>query len=36
MSGAQGSANLPTVVITNSADGNIVRQPGTQFIINGG
>ncbi|WP_020519565.1 discoidin domain-containing protein [Catelliglobosispora koreensis] len=36
MSGAQGSATLTNVVITNSADGDIVRQPGTQFVINGG
>ncbi|MFI6297172.1 CARDB domain-containing protein [Nonomuraea sp. NPDC050790] len=34
MSGARGSATLTNVTITNSADGDIVRQPGTQFIIN--
>ena len=34
MSGAQGSATLSNVTITNSADGDIVRQPGTQFVIN--
>ncbi|MEV4534686.1 discoidin domain-containing protein [Asanoa sp. NPDC049518] len=33
MSGAQGSATLSNVTITNSADGDIVRQPGTQFVI---
>ncbi len=36
MNGAQGSATLTNVTITNSADGNIVRQPGTSFVINGG
>jgi hypothetical protein len=36
MSGAQGSATLSNVTITNSADGDIVRQPGTQFTITGG
>ncbi|GIH23656.1 hypothetical protein Aph01nite_19660 [Acrocarpospora phusangensis] len=36
MSGARGNANLTNVTITNSATGNIVRQPGTQFVINGG
>jgi hypothetical protein len=36
MSGARGSANLTNVTITNSADGNIVIQPGSQFVINGG
>jgi hypothetical protein len=34
MSGANGSATLTNVTITNSADGNIVIQPGSQFIIN--
>ncbi|MET7336030.1 CARDB domain-containing protein [Nonomuraea sp. NPDC005650] len=34
MSGARGSATLTNVTITNSADGDIVRQPGTQFTIN--
>jgi len=33
MSGAQGSATLSNVTITNSATGDIVRQPGTQFTI---
>ncbi|NJC14146.1 hypothetical protein F4558_003972 [Micromonospora profundi] len=34
MSGARGNANLTNVTITNSADGNIVVQPGSQFVIN--
>ncbi|GAA0398160.1 hypothetical protein Acor_34700 [Acrocarpospora corrugata] len=34
MSGARGSATLTNVTITNSATGDIVRQPGTQFVIN--
>ncbi|MFD6564884.1 CARDB domain-containing protein [Micromonospora profundi] len=33
MSGARGNANLTNVTITNSADGNIVVQPGSQFVI---
>ncbi|MEU5914153.1 CARDB domain-containing protein [Micromonospora sp. NPDC047527] len=36
MGGARGNANLTNVTITNSADGNIVVQPGSQFVINGG
>lgn len=36
MSGARGSATLTNVTITNSADGHIVRQPGTTFVIDGG
>ncbi|GAA1033089.1 hypothetical protein GCM10009557_33700 [Virgisporangium ochraceum] len=36
MAQAQGSATLTNVSITNSADGDIVRQPGTQFTITGG
>lgn len=36
MSGARGSATLSNVTITNSADGNIVTQPGSQFVITGG
>ncbi|GAA3805720.1 CARDB domain-containing protein [Sphaerisporangium flaviroseum] len=36
MSGARGSATLTNVTITNSATGDIVRQPGTTFVINGG
>ncbi|MEU8159240.1 CARDB domain-containing protein [Micromonospora parva] len=33
MGGARGNANLTNVTITNSADGNIVIQPGSQFVI---
>ncbi|MEV4134911.1 CARDB domain-containing protein [Dactylosporangium sp. NPDC049742] len=36
MSGARGNANLTNVTITNSFDGNIVKEPGSQFVINGG
>jgi hypothetical protein len=36
MSGARGSATLSNVTITNSAKGDIVREPGTQFTITGG
>ncbi|HEX6682645.1 MAG TPA: CARDB domain-containing protein, partial [Candidatus Limnocylindrales bacterium] len=36
MSGARGSAALTNVTITNSADGNIVIQPGSTFVITGG
>jgi hypothetical protein len=36
MSGARGSATLTNVTITNSATGNIVTQPGSTFVINGG
>ncbi|MFI9455165.1 CARDB domain-containing protein [Amycolatopsis sp. NPDC052450] len=36
MSGARGSATLTNVTITNSADGDVVREPGSQFVINGG
>ena len=32
MSGARGNATLTNVTITNSADGNIVIQPGSQFV----
>lgn len=35
MSGARGNAVLSNVTITNSADGNIVIQPGSQFTITG-
>ncbi len=35
MSGARGNAVLSNVTITNSADGNIVTQPGSQFVITG-
>ena len=36
MGGARGDATLSNVTITNSATGDIVREPGTQFVINGG
>jgi hypothetical protein len=36
MGGARGNANLTNVTITNSATGNIVIQPGSQFVITGG
>ncbi|MEV6423794.1 CARDB domain-containing protein [Streptomyces sp. NPDC051662] len=36
MSGARGGATLTNVTITNSADGNIVTQPGSSFVITGG
>ncbi|MEU4220057.1 CARDB domain-containing protein [Actinoplanes sp. NPDC026623] len=36
MSGARGNAALSNVTITNSADGNIVIQPGSGFTITGG
>lgn len=36
MSGARGSATLTNVTITNSADGNVVVQPGSSFVITGG
>ncbi|GII44589.1 hypothetical protein Psi02_10130 [Planotetraspora silvatica] len=35
MSGARGNATLTNVTITNSADGDIVKQPGSQFTITG-
>jgi len=35
MSGARGNATLSHVTITNSADGNVVIQPGSQFTISG-
>jgi hypothetical protein len=35
MGGARGSATLSNVTITNSADGNIVIQPGSTFTITG-
>ncbi|MFI5846019.1 CARDB domain-containing protein [Catenuloplanes sp. NPDC051500] len=35
MSGARGNAVLSNVTITNSGDGNIVIQPGSQFTITG-
>jgi uncharacterized repeat protein (TIGR01451 family) len=36
MSGARGNATLSNVTITNSHDGNVVIQPGSQFTIAGG
>src|SRR6478752_5134756 len=36
MSGARGSAALSNVTITNSADGHVVTQPGSGFVITGG
>ncbi|MEO3816108.1 CARDB domain-containing protein [Plantactinospora sp. B24E8] len=36
MGGARGSATLTNVTITNSATGNIVVEPGSTFVINGG
>ncbi|MFJ6700317.1 CARDB domain-containing protein [Streptomyces sp. NPDC091272] len=35
MSGARGSATLSGVTITNSAQGNVLIEPGSQFVING-
>jgi hypothetical protein len=35
MSGARGNATLSNVTITNSADGNILIQPGSSFTITG-
>ncbi|MFD5079929.1 CARDB domain-containing protein [Streptomyces sp. NPDC058371] len=34
MSGARGNATLNNVTITNSAEGNILVEPGSQFVIN--
>ncbi|RCG24513.1 APHP domain-containing protein, partial [Sphaerisporangium album] len=36
MGGARGNATLTNVTITNSATGNIVKEPGSQFVITGG
>jgi hypothetical protein len=36
MGGARGNATLTNVTITNSAKGDIVREPGSQFVITGG
>ncbi|WNV86343.1 discoidin domain-containing protein [Umezawaea sp. Da 62-37] len=36
MSGARGSATLTNVTITNSAQGNILVEPGSGFVITGG
>ncbi|WBB59686.1 right-handed parallel beta-helix repeat-containing protein [Streptomyces sp. WMMC500] len=35
MGGARGSANLTNVTITDSAEGDVVIEPGSQFVING-
>ena len=35
MSGARGDATLSNVTVTNSADGDIVKQPGSTFTITG-
>ncbi|WP_438860700.1 CARDB domain-containing protein [Amycolatopsis solani] len=35
MSGARGSASLSNVTITNSSAGNVVVEPGSQFVITG-
>ncbi|MFF0075523.1 CARDB domain-containing protein [Streptomyces sp. NPDC005494] len=34
--GARGSATLTDVTVTGSADGDVVIEPGSQFVINGG
>lgn len=36
MSGARGSATLTDVTISDSRDGDIFKEPGSQFVINGG
>ncbi|MGW6709840.1 CARDB domain-containing protein [Streptomyces sp. NPDC054956] len=36
MGGARGNATLSNVTITGSAQGNILIEPGSQFVINGG
>lgn len=36
MGGARGNATLSHVTITGSAQGNILIEPGSQFVINGG
>ncbi|WP_077800068.1 CARDB domain-containing protein [Streptomyces sp. JHA26] len=35
MGGARGSATLTDVTITNSAEGDVVKEPGSQFTFNG-
>jgi hypothetical protein len=35
MSGARGNATLTNVTITGSADGNVVKEPGSPFVITG-
>lgn len=34
--GARGSATLSNVTITGSADGDVLVEPGSQFVVNGG
>lgn len=34
MSGARGSATLTGVTITNSAEGDVLVEPGSQFVVN--
>ncbi|WUH89271.1 discoidin domain-containing protein [Streptomyces sp. NBC_00433] len=34
--GARGSASLTNVAVTDSADGNVLVEPGSQFVITGG
>lgn len=36
MAGARGNATLTNVTITNSATGDIVKEPGSSFVITGG
>ncbi|MFC8128459.1 CARDB domain-containing protein [Streptomyces sp. NPDC057302] len=36
MGGARGSATLTDVTISGSRDGDILKEPGSQFVINGG
>ncbi|WP_428957765.1 glycosyl hydrolase family 28-related protein [Streptomyces sp. cg35] len=36
MSGARGSATLSDVTIADSRDGDVLTEPGSQFVINGG
>jgi len=36
MGGARGSATLTDVTITGSAQGDVVVEPGSQFVINRG
>lgn len=36
MGGARGSATLTDVTISDSRDGDIFKEPGSQFVINGG
>ncbi|MFR9727552.1 hypothetical protein ACL02R_29955, partial [Streptomyces sp. MS19] len=36
MAGARGSATLTDVTISGTADGDVVVEPGSQFVITGG